>query len=272
MIKGNAMSQVDARFAKAVLCSCALIVLTSAQPVWAADAVSCAKTGLGPQAPRDILERVAGTNAVTFKAPATAQMHLCNIHFHKYAEHRAAGYKEQASQKGFVCNGRAPPKEAGHGSAASGCPGIANGDTIEIHWVFTTCDVKPGPTLDGCISCANHQLRVEARVFYLANDGADFANLVNYKDSKFVAYKEGKVSPPAAGDAVEYMGSKTGEGYSKDTCSGLPVTWNVSPACGPLKLKSINDWCAKDQAIFKVEHPHPARELVKEGKLLSAIK
>jgi hypothetical protein len=50
------------------------------------------------------------------------------------------------------------------------------------------------------------------------------------------------------------------------------VTWNVSPACGPLKLKSINDWCGKDQAIFKVDHPHPARELVKEGKLLSAIK
>jgi hypothetical protein len=216
---------------------------------------------------------VPGTNSVTFaKAPSADQMHLCNIHFHQYAEHKGTGYSGQAGEgdhKGYYCqkNTAKPqegdhgsacrPKEAGHGTA------LAVGDTIEVHWVYTTCDVKPGPGLGGCASCAKAQLRVEARVFYLTNDAAaaDFAD------------KEGKIALPAAGDTVEYLGSTTGsEKYSKpDNCSPLPVTWNVSQACSPLRIASVSDWCANPN-VFEEDHAHGVRLLVEDPKLLSPIK
>jgi hypothetical protein len=44
--------------------------------------------GFGPQSPRD-LENPAGSNLRLFSTPpAHTQMNLCNIHFHKNAEHR----------------------------------------------------------------------------------------------------------------------------------------------------------------------------------------
>ena len=50
--------------------------------------------------------------------------------------------------------------------------GSVEGDTIEVHWVHTTCDVDPGKGLGSCLSdaCANPQLRVEAQVFLVVND------------------------------------------------------------------------------------------------------
>jgi hypothetical protein len=104
-------------------------------------------TRAGPQSPRDIT-KLGGTNPVTFtKAPPYARMHLCDVHFHKYAEHKATGYPEQAGEgdnKGYVCNGRVPHKAESHASASGGCTGVAVGDTIEAHWVFTTrgCAVR----------------------------------------------------------------------------------------------------------------------------------
>ena len=59
---------------------------------------------------------------------------------------------------------------------------VSNGDTIEVHWVHTSCDVTPGEGLGSCLSdkCANPELRVEAQVFLVVNDSnaldfADFA-------------------------------------------------------------------------------------------------
>ena len=44
--------------------------------------------GFGPQSPRDI-DLKGGNNGRTFNAaPAHTEMHLCNIHFHKNAEHK----------------------------------------------------------------------------------------------------------------------------------------------------------------------------------------
>jgi hypothetical protein len=248
--------------AKAVLCSGALIILMSSQTVRADDPASCTKAG--PQSPRDIT-KLGGTNPVTFaKAPPAALMRLCDIHFHKFAEHKAAGYSEQwgeGDHKGYVCNGKMPPKEPSHGSAPGGCTGIAIGDTIEVHWVYTTCNVEPAPTLASCFSsnCTNPELRVEARVFYLTNDGAagDFADLV---------YKVGKIG------AVEYLGSTTGEKYNNGTCSPYAVTWSVSPACSPLRITSINDWCGKDKNVFSEDHAHGVRLLVTDPELLSRIR
>ena len=45
----------------------------------------------GPQSPRDI-GSIAGENPVTFeKAPPFTGMQLCDVHFHRFAEHRAVG-------------------------------------------------------------------------------------------------------------------------------------------------------------------------------------
>lgn len=44
--------------------------------------------GYGPQSPRDLNSK-KGSNKRTFSAaPAYQQMNLCNIHFHKNAEHK----------------------------------------------------------------------------------------------------------------------------------------------------------------------------------------
>ena len=80
-------------------------------------------------------------------------MRLCNVHFHQFAEHKGKGYAGAAGtgdNKGFACDGGpAKPKAAGHGTACKPKNGhgaaLSVGDTIEVHWVFTSCDVKPGP-------------------------------------------------------------------------------------------------------------------------------
>jgi hypothetical protein len=265
-----ASTGVVARSVRAALCGGVLVALTGLQVVWAQDPVSCTKGDIGPQSPRDLTKIVAGTNPVTFaKAPPPGGMHLCNVHFHQFAEHRGiafSGLAGKGDNKGYYCNksklkadshGTAcQPKGNGHGAA------LAVGDTIEVHWVFTSCDVKPGPGLGGCVSCANAQLRVEARVFYLTDDAkaATFAN------------KDGAVPLPAASQAVEYLGSTTGIKYGKPSdCSPYPVTWHVSQACSPLSINSVADWCAKEN-VFKEDHAHGVRPLVKDAKLLSRVK
>ncbi len=257
-----------------VVFGCGLSLVVSPQAAWAGNAnkISCVKAG--PQAPRDITS-LTGSNAIAFaKAPPAGKMNLCDIHFHKFAEHRASGYTQltgKGDHKGYVCNGHAPKagahKTGGHGPS-TGCGGIENGDTVEVHWVFTTCDVKPGPTLGSCFSdtCKNPQLRVEARVFYLS-DKKPAGNFGSFSD-----YSSGRVSVPAAKGAVEYSGSTTGSGYNDGTCSPFKVTWNVSSSCTPLQTASINNWCGKDKNAFKEDHAHGVRLLVKDAKLLSPIK
>jgi cadmium carbonic anhydrase-like repeat protein len=257
---------------RTMLLGCGLLILTSLQDVSAQDPISCAKVGVGPQSPRDLVKLVPGTNPITFeKAPPVEQMHLCNVHFHQFAEHKGTEYSEQTGEgdhKGFYCNKHtAKPKEGGDGTACKPKAGhgaaLAIGDTIEVHWVYTTCDVKPAPGLSACASCGNARLRVEARVFYLTDDPT----------ARGFADKEGKIALPVTANSTEYFGSTTGsEKYSKpDSCSPLPVTWNVSQACSPLNITSIGDWCANPNA-FEEDHGHGVRPLVEDPKLLSAIK
>jgi hypothetical protein len=256
------------------------IVLVTGGALLAAISVTPASAGsgnkipcdlAGPQAPRDITN-AAGTNPVSFAvAPPAAEMHLCDIHFHRYAEHRASGYTQIAGEgdhKGYVCEGATP--KAAHGEShgeGQGCAGIAPGDTIEVHWVLTTCDVKPGPTLGTCFSdtCKNPQLRVEARVFNLTDDGsgADFAS--------FRASSSGTVTLPEAHNPVQYLGSTTGPSYNDGSCSPFQVTWNVASACAPLEIASINNWCGTDKNPFEEDHAHGVRRLVTDEALLSPI-
>jgi len=143
-------------------------------------------TGYGPQTPRDITS-ISGTNKRLFTlAPAAAELNLCNIHTHTNAEHKGPGFSVfagKAPHGGYKCNdsdmlAAAELKDPTNGKGAF--QGIKPGDTIEVHWVHSSCDIKPGKGLGSCLSqkCANPQLRVETQVFLVVND----KNALNFAD------------------------------------------------------------------------------------------
>lgn len=221
--------------------------------------------GAGPQAPRDI-DSLTGSNPVIFEAaPAIKDMNLCNIHFHRNAEHKSAEYStfvEDGSNSGWACKepaaGRLSEKHAEH----NGCSGIAEGDTIEVHWVHTTCDinthgVKPlGGGLNACMTtmCPNPQLRVVAQVFVLEKNG----------ELKF------SESPIVHNDpTVVYTGSTTGTTWNNHHCSPLQVTWDVKKTCDTLDIDDFSKWCSTNK--YKDNHAHGVRELVTPESLLSKI-
>ena len=111
----------------------------------------------GPQTPRDI-SNVAGTNSVNFAlAPASSEMNLCNIHTHTNAEHKGPDYSvfvNDTDWGGYACNETAnltdAEKAAYEGEAYF--DKVKPGDTIEVHWVHTSCDINPGPTLGACLT------------------------------------------------------------------------------------------------------------------------
>lgn len=144
--------------------------------------------GFGPQSPRDLFSK-AGINRRIFSlAPKYAQMNLCNIHFHNNAEHKGGEFTTYAGpgdghgfHTGYVYDGKLSASE----STALPAPictgdhgGLNVGDTIEVHYVHSTADVKPGQTLASCLSETdkNPALRVESQVMVLVNDdqAADF--------------------------------------------------------------------------------------------------
>jgi hypothetical protein len=253
-------------------------VLAAAAPAGASEpvaALQCSRD-IGPQAPRDLAVIATGANTTkTTKAPPAGEMSLCNIHFHKYAEHKASGYQTAfgaGPNAGFVCERRTAPKLAaiteGKAEAAeAACDTVAENDTIEVHWVFTSCPAPATPYLAGlanCTRCPSPSLRVEAKVFHVENDGDDFA--------KF-DLAAGKAQPnalPDASGAVEYQGSTTGNSFNNDTnCSPASVTWNVRPECSPLKVSSLKRWCANN--AYNEHEVHGVRPLVTKPELLAVI-
>ena len=228
----------------------------------------------GPQTPRDI-DALSGENSITFTmAPAATDMKLCNIHFHENAEHKAVDFSIYAGDghdgygSGYQCN---MSKKLNETDLAPTDDKICNGkhgdlqpgDTIEVHWVHSTCDVTPGPTLGACVSksCANPELRVETQVFTLVND----PTALNFNDLKLA-----KDLPADTGKPVEFLGSTTGPKFSEQTCSPYQVTWSVRPKCARLDINSVGEWCKGN--VFKEDHAHGVRELVTNPKLLSEIK
>ena len=99
--------------------------------------------------------------------------HLLNLPNFLATPHIGASSEEtridmvQAALRGLTENELVDPAN-GKGAFKN----VKPGDSIEVHWVYSTCDVKPGKTLDACLSdaCANPQLRVEAQVFLVVND------------------------------------------------------------------------------------------------------
>ena len=180
--------------------------------------LKCSKAG--PQSPRDIGEK-AGSNPVTFDfAPDTTKMNLCNIHFHEAAEHKASGYSRltgEGDHQGWACGDADGPTGERHSGVGPGCKGIALGDTVEVHWVYTSCDTGPGSGLGNCVSCPEEgrTLRVEGRVFRLTEDGADFADF-DYDEGSSPAQPK---ALPAATELVQYLGSTTGPSFNSKICS-----------------------------------------------------
>lgn len=242
-------------------------------------------TGFGPQTPRDI-DSAAGENKRVFGlAPASSEMNLCNIHFHKNAEHKATAFNIYAGdgdghgyESGYMCgiskelseDELKPTKE----SICGGKHGdLKPGDTIEVHWVHSSSDVKPGPTLGSCLSdgVANPGLRVETQVFTLVNDAnaLDFNDL-DYDGNMINGYHQPEALPTHTGQPVVFTGSTTGPKYSEQKCSPLHVTWSVRPKCAKLDINSLGEWCKSNE--FNEDHAHGVRKLVTNPKLLSTIK
>lgn len=240
--------------------------------------------GFGPQTPRDINSSKGENKRVFTLAPSYKQMNLCNLHFHKNAEHKAKAFSIYAGdgdghgyESGYQCTiskqlsvaelapTDKPICKSEHGE-------LKPGDTIEVHWVHSSCDVKPGNSLGSCLSpsCSNPELRVETQVFTVVNDSKamDFTQF-DYDGAVVKGYHQAKAIPNT-GKPVEFMGSTTGPKYNDQACSPLQVTWSVRPTCAKVDISSVGKWCEKN--AFGEDHAHGVRKLVADPKLLSTIK
>lgn len=236
--------------------------------------------GFGPQSPRDI-EALAGSNTVAFGvAPPASAMNLCNIHFHKNAEHKGGEFTQYAGNgdgagfgTGFKYTGSLTDAERQGLSqkvCASSHGDLQPGDTIEVHYVYSTAAVKPGPTLGACLSDSikNPQLRVEAQVFVLVNDKSalDFGRLTQFGAAN--GYQQALNIPNQTGTPVQYAGSTTGPAYN-EAGSPLQVTWSVRPKVAKVNAESVGAWCQGN--VFNEDHAHGVRNLVDNPWLLSPI-
>jgi hypothetical protein len=238
--------------------------------------------GFGPQSPRDI-DNAAGNNKRMFStAPAYTEMNLCNIHFHKNAEHKGGEftiYAGNGNGEGYQSGYRADISHYSHAELKATkhdiCPSshshLVPGDTIEVHYVHTTAQVKPGATLGSCLSDAikNPQLRVETQVYTVVNDkhAANFMDLTKY--SKVGEYYQATNIPNNTGTPVAYEGSTTGPGYNEKG-SPFQVSWSVRPKVMKVNIETVGEWCKGND--FKEDHAHGVRNLVKNPDLLSQIK
>lgn len=243
----------------------------------AVDAPLC--KGYGPQTPRDIDNKAGDNHQYTTFAPPFTKMNLCNLHFHKSAEHRAKAFSipdtvdAHGHGGGFQCaiSKTLSTKEL-QVPKGNVCEGLKPGDTIEVHWVHTSCQTIPGEGLAACssASCSNPTLRVEAQVFTLVND----KNALNFESlsldpNKINGFYQAKKIPSDTGTPVEFLGSTTGPKYNDQQCSPLLVTWDVRPSCAKLNINSLAKWCKNN--VFKENHGHGVRKLVTDYELLSEI-
>ena len=236
--------------------------------------------GFGPQSPRDIDAR-GGKNTVVFtQAPDLVNMNLCNIHFHKNAEHKGGEFTTYAGDgdgqgfsTGYLYSGELTPSEltpldapvcvGEHG-------GLQAGDTIEVHYVYTTAPVRPGLTLAACVnnSINNPQLRVEAQVVALVNDksAGNFLELAKYQNVN--GYYQAVNIPDNTGTPVRYSGSSTSAAYNEKGSPFL-VSWGVRPKVAKVDIGSVGAWCGNN--TFQEYRARSTRNLIINPDLLSTI-
>lgn len=237
--------------------------------------------GFGPQAPRDI-DLVAGSNRRIFGfAPHFSRMNLCNIHFHEGAEHRGGefttyigngdgnGYGSGYAYDGHLTDAERAPYTHPVGDVGHGA--LVPGDTIEVHFVYSTADVRPGPTLGSCLDTetGNPELRVEAQVMVLVNDpnAANFLELASLQTID--GYAQAPNLPRDSGMPIVYQGSTTGPSYNENG-SPYQVTWSVRPRVLRVSIQSIDAWLGNN--AFGEDHAHGVRNLVTDPELLSEIR
>lgn len=240
-----------------------------------------AEKGFGPQSPRDIDSKI-GSNNIDFNlSPEYTNMNLCNIHFHKNAEHKGGEFTKYAGngdghgyQSGYKYSGSLTIEElteTSHDICPSKHGALKSGDTIEVHYVHSSAKVKPGATLGACLSesIKNPQLRVETQVYVLVNDknALDFNDLTKF-DVKNGVHQALNI-PSNTGTPVVYTGSTTGPGYNEKG-SPFQVTWSVRPKVAKVNIETVGKWCEGN--TFKEDHAHGVRNLVINPKLLSEIK
>lgn len=238
--------------------------------------VACSEAG--PQTPRDIAIP-HGYNEVSFDmAPAYSELNLCNIHTHTNAEHRGPGFSVKVGDGtygGYACNNADTLTEAELKMPENMAYGkVKPGDTIEVHWVHSSCDVAPGEGLGSCLAegCTDPLLRVETQVFLLVNDPQALdINDMDYSGAKTNGFHQAKMIPSDTGEPVQFLGSTTGPSYDDETCSPLKVTWSVRPQCAKLDINSLHEWAEKGN-VFEETTSHGVRQLVTDPKLLSPIK
>ncbi len=236
--------------------------------------------GFGPQAPRDI-ESPDGTNTNAFQAaPPYTQMNLCNIHFHDGAEHRGGQFTSYIGNgdgkgygTGFKYSGELTAEEltpVDYSIGSEKKSKLQPGDTIEQHYVHTTAQITPGPTLGACLSDAimNPQLRVETQVFVIVNDDTAASLVELNKVAKVNGFYQAPNMPQTTGDPIQYSGSTTGPSYN-ETGSPLQVSWSVRPGVIKVSASSVAEWLKGNE--FDEDHGHGVRNLVKNPSLLSPI-
>jgi len=236
--------------------------------------------GFGPQSPRD-LNGVPGTNFRAFgMQPSSNNLNLCNIHFHKNAEHRGGEFTTYAgngdgkgNNTGFVYNGKLTSAQlapvSGQICAGKG-ESLKSGDTLEVHFVYSSAQVAPGPTLGACLTenTMNPGLRVEGQVIVLANDenAMDFNKLAMVGERN--GYHQALNIPRNMGTPITYIGSTTGPGFN-EAGSPLQVSWSVRPQVAVVDINTVGQWC--EDNVFNEDHAHGVRNLVTNPKLLSPM-
>ena len=236
--------------------------------------------GFGPQAPRDIDSEGGANTLIYSEAPDREELNLCNIHFHEGAEHRGGEFTTYLGNgdgngwnTGYGYDGELTEEELAPIDYLVGTEAhpLEPGDTIEIHYVHTSSQITPGPTLGSCLSEAigNPQLRVEGFVYVLVNDD-DAADMVELNE---VGQEDGywqAVGMPYgdAGDPVEYAGSTTGPSYNENG-SPFQVSWSVHPEVIKVSISSVAAWLSDNQ--FDETYAHAVRNLVLNEALLSEI-
>ncbi|MEP3889311.1 MAG: delta-class carbonic anhydrase [Hellea sp.] len=237
-------------------------------------------TDMGPQTPRDITS-LSGKNLMEFAmAPAASEMNLCNIHTHTNAEHKGPGFSvfvNDTDSGGYACNSAADLTSAELFDPYQGkgaYKGVKPGDTIEVHWVHTSCDIEPGEGLGSCLTdtCTDPLLRVEAQVFLVVNDPAnalDFTKM-DYKGKAANGMHQAGIIPSDTGTPIVFRGSTTGPSYDQSTCSPMKVTWSVRPDCARVDISSLHRW-AEQGNVFNEKKSHGVRQLVTAPELLSPI-
>ena len=230
----------------------------------------------GPQTPRDI-SMVDGLNMDNFTmAPDVSEMNLCNIHTHTNAEHKGPGFSifvDDSDYGGFACNGTDDLTEDELEPAPGAFGKVKPGDTIEVHWVHTSCDIDPGEGLGSCLSDTRTDplLRVEAQTFLVVNDddALDFTDM-DYTGFEVNGLDQAKMIPSNTGEPVVFRGSTTGPSFNQSVCSPLKVTWSVRPTCAKLDINSLHRW-AEEGNVFNETESYGVRQLVTAPELLSPI-